>query len=89
MKFRIIPNTSLRYIVYRIQPNYRPCPHNPPPDFLLYFHLLSSTWRSFGTSGREQINVSTPGTYLVEYSIIKDLRWGMKHIVIIMVKDCH
>ena len=21
---------------YRIRPNYRPCPHNPPPDFLLY-----------------------------------------------------
>ena len=28
------------------------------PDFLLYFHLLSPTWRSFGTSGREQIHVS-------------------------------
>ena len=25
------------------------------PDFLLYFHLLSPTWRSFGISGREQI----------------------------------
>ena len=28
------------------------------PDLLLYFHLLSPTWRSFGTSGREQIYVS-------------------------------
>ena len=25
------------------------------PDFLLYFHLLSPTWRSLGISGREQI----------------------------------
>ena len=33
------------------------------PDFLLYFHLLSPTWRSFGTSGREQIYVSAPGAY--------------------------
>ena len=33
------------------------------PDFLLYFHLLSPTWRSFGTSGWEQINVSAPGAY--------------------------
>ena len=33
------------------------------PDFLLYFHLLSPTWRSFGTSGREQIYVSAPVTY--------------------------
>ena len=29
-------------------------------DFLLYFHLLSHTWRSFGTSSREQIYVSAP-----------------------------
>ena len=67
--------------VYRIQPNYRPCPHNCPPDFfyfiftyyhrlddlcpdfLLYFQLLSPTWRSFDTSGREQIYVSAPGAY--------------------------
>ena len=28
---------------YRIPPNYHPCPHNPPPDFLLYFYLLSPT----------------------------------------------
>ena len=66
---------------YRIRPNYRPCPHNRPPDFLnfiftyyhilddlcpdflLYFHLLSPTWRSFGTSGREQIYVNAPGAY--------------------------
>ena len=33
------------------------------PDFLLYFHLLSPTWRSFRTSGREQIYVSAPGAY--------------------------
>ena len=33
------------------------------PDFLLYFHLLSPTWRSFGTSGREQIYVSALGAY--------------------------
>ena len=33
------------------------------PDFLLYFHLLSPTWRSFCTSGREQIYVSAPGAY--------------------------
>ena len=32
-------------------------------DFLLYFHLLSPTWRSFGTSSREQICVSAPGAY--------------------------
>ena len=35
----------------------------PHPDFLLYFHLLSLTWRSFGTSGREQIYLSAPGAY--------------------------
>ena len=31
--------------IYRIRPNYRPCPHNHPPlTFLkLYFHLLSPT----------------------------------------------
>ena len=43
---------------YCIRSNYRPCPHNRPPpsiDILLYFHKLSPTWRSFGTSGREQI----------------------------------
>ena len=34
-----------------------------PTDFLLYFHLLAPTWRSFSTSGREQIYVSTPGAY--------------------------
>ena len=33
------------------------------PDFLLYFHLLSPTWRSFVISGREQIYVSAPGAY--------------------------
>ena len=33
------------------------------PDFLPYFHLLSPTWRSFGTSGREQIYISAPGAY--------------------------
>ena len=33
------------------------------PDFLLYFHFLSHTWQSFGTSGREQIYVSAPGAY--------------------------
>ena len=66
--------------MYRIRPNYPPpCPHNHPtdfiftyyhrlddlcPDFLLYFHLLSPTWRFFfGTSGREQIYVSAPGAY--------------------------
>ena len=32
-------------------------------DFLLHFHLLSPTWRSFGTSSREQIYVSAPGAY--------------------------
>ena len=37
------------------------------PDFLLYFHLLSPTWRSFVTSGREQIYVSALGAYKVEY----------------------
>ena len=33
------------------------------PYFLLYFHLLSPPWRSFGTSGREQIYGNTPGAY--------------------------
>ena len=33
------------------------------PDFLLYFHLLSPTRRSFDTSGREQIYVTAPGAY--------------------------
>ena len=33
------------------------------PDFLLYFQLLSPTWRSFGTSGIEQVYVSAPGAY--------------------------
>ena len=33
------------------------------PDYLLYFHLLSPTWQSFGISGREQIYVSAPSTY--------------------------
>ena len=68
-------NPGVRILKYRIRPNYRPCPHNPPPltyyrplddlfpDFLLYFHLLSPTWRSFGTSGREQIYISAPGAY--------------------------
>ena len=44
-------------------------------DFLLYFHLSSPTWRSFGTSGREQIYISAPGTYKVEYGmfILKQL----------------
>ena len=37
------------------------------PDFLLYFHLLFQPWRSFGTSGREQIYLSAPGAYTVEY----------------------
>ena len=32
-------------------------------DFSLYFYLLSPTWRSFGTSSREQIYVSAPGAY--------------------------
>ena len=32
-------------------------------DCLPYFHLLSPTWRSFGTSGREQIYLSAPGAY--------------------------
>ena len=29
------------FITYRIRPNYRPCPHNSPPDFLLYITTLS------------------------------------------------
>ena len=33
-------------LIYRIRPNYRPCPHSRPHDFLLYFHLLLPTWRS-------------------------------------------
>ena len=36
-------------------------------DFLLYFQLLSPTWRFFGTSSREQIYVTAPGAYYVEY----------------------
>ena len=53
MMMRMILNTIARWFLtssgtYRIWPNYRPCPHDrPPPDFLLYFHLLSPTWRSF------------------------------------------
>ena len=30
---------ALHFAIYRIQPNYRPCPYNSP-DFLLYFHPL-------------------------------------------------
>ena len=64
----IILSNKIRETIYRIQPNYRPYPHNlftyyRPlddlfPDFLVYFHLLSPTWRSFDTSGREQIYVA-------------------------------
>ena len=69
-----------RHDRYLIRPNYRPCPHTPPPHSILYFplslrtwqsfswlftlfSLLSPTWRSFGTSVREQIYVSAPGAY--------------------------
>ena len=38
-------------------------------DCLPYFHLLSPTWRSFSTSERQQIYVSAPGAYEVEYGI--------------------
>ena len=28
------------FCMYRIQPNYRPCPHNPPPPPRLFFTLF-------------------------------------------------
>ena len=52
------------------------------PDYLLYFHLLSPTWRSFGTGGREQIYVSAPGTYYVEYGNLKNL-WLILHVLLL------
>ena len=61
-------------LYYRLCPHNRPpdflfiFTHYRPlddlfPDFLLYFHLLSPTWQSFGPSGREQIYVNAPGAY--------------------------
>ena len=64
------PHPPTSYFIFTY---YRPL-DNVFPDFLLYFHLLSPIWRSFGTSGREQIYVSAPGAYEVEYGMY-DLSW--------------
>ena len=81
--------SAIIFDIYRIRPNYRPCPHYRLPlafyfiftyyrrlddlflEFLPYFHLLSPTWRSFSTSERQQIYVSAPGAYYVEYGILR------------------
>ena len=58
--YRPCPHNRPPMTFYFIFTYYRPL-DDLFPDVLLYFHLLSPTWRSFGTSGREQIYVSAPG----------------------------
>ena len=36
----ILMNITKRINIYRIRPNYRPCPHYPPPDFFTLFSLI-------------------------------------------------
>ena len=61
--------------------------------FLLYFYLLSPTWQSFGTSGREQIYVSAPAPISSKYSIYGEkcmkILYGMiiKELVICEIRS--